>query len=80
MAIIIEKDGIRATIQDYRIVCDNEVESFRLGLLLHRHGPSGSDPSPDHTLALEAGKLGWIIVSDDTPEPTPIPVPKSPLE
>lgn len=70
MAVIIEIEGIPATIDGYTWSCeDSEIESL-LNSFIPEEGPTGWDPYPDHSMAIYVcSVLGCKIthVDPDTP-------------
>ena len=64
MSAIIRIDLIEATIADYRWTSKNKVLADMLNAMLDPLGPSGADPNPDGTAAIEAAEmLGAELVS-----------------
>ena len=66
MTAIISLLGMKATIQAYEWVAEEERLKSLLNSLLDPFGPSGADPNPDLTAAQEAMHiLGGEVVSYD---------------
>lgn len=66
MAATIKIGSFTATIDNYKWTSDNKEFAAMLTTLLPALGPSGSDPNPDHTAAVEAvNLLGGEVVSFD---------------
>ena len=63
---------IEATIDGYQWTSKNKALKNMLNAMLDPDGPSGSDPNPDETAALEAAELiGGEVVRADTAEYEP---------
>ena len=66
MAATIKIGLFTATIEKYNWTSENESLAELLNSMLPIYGPSGSDPNPDHTAAVEAvNLLGGEVVSFD---------------
>lgn len=65
--------GRRATIFRWKWTSDDAGFADTLNALLHPLGPSGSDPDPDYTAAVEAARLfkGKVITPRRPPECEP---------
>jgi hypothetical protein len=58
-----------ATIEDMVWTCEDDSLQGLLTAMLPLYGPSGSDPDPDHTAAMDAAeKLGGTIIQRDEVE------------
>jgi len=69
MSATVKIGGILATITDYQWSSDNKQLQNLLNAALPETGPSGADPNPDHTAALNAIEaFGGEIVSFDEAE------------
>jgi hypothetical protein len=62
--------GIRAAVQNRRWTSDHKLWEQNLNLDVPAH-PSGGDPDPDYTLALQAARRWHGQVITPPPEPTP---------
>jgi hypothetical protein len=70
MAATIDVSGKQATVTDGEWAADDAALFAALGPLRHGpFGPSGSDPNPDHSLAVKAAAtLGGTVVKFDRTE------------
>jgi hypothetical protein len=67
--VTVEFVGATATIQDGVWASENDSLQSLLNAMLDPLGPSGSDPDPDHTAAMDAAeKLGGKITQRDKVE------------
>lgn len=70
MAATISSFGITATVDGYEWSCPVKALEHILNSLLDEGGPSGSDPNPDHTAAIEALDFlgtGELVSYDEMP-------------
>lgn len=69
MAAIVEINGDKAIIRDYKWSSSNRQLAEILNTMLDPLGPSGADPNPDGTAAEEAvRRLGGRVISIDETE------------
>lgn len=67
--VTVDFEYTTATIEDMVWTCEDEALQSLLTAMLPLYGPSGSDPDPDHTAAMDAAeKLGGKITQWDEVE------------